>query len=150
MPIHRFIAWLPPISLLCFLVMVSVRAHMLGRRGIRARVFDPERSRAAKLVELAANILFWGWVFLVAAFTYPRPPAWLPSWLLYQLIDSTVAQWIGAVLVIVPTLVYPIALVEMGNSWRIGIDRKAHDPAAATKAGTPSSTLITHGLYRFV
>ena len=149
MTTDRLITLLPLISINCFLVMVIVRSVMLRRRGIRARVRDPERPGATKVLELATRIVFSGWVWMIVVFTWPRMSTWVPHWMTIQLIDSPIARWIGAVLVIIPVLVYPITLAEMGNSWRIGIDRKAHDPAAANNSRQPPSTLITHGLFRF-
>jgi protein-S-isoprenylcysteine O-methyltransferase Ste14 len=147
MEINRFILFLPLISIICFLSMVVVRTIMLRRRGIRARVRDPQRSRAGKWLEAASAIVFWGWIWMLIEFASPPPPSWFPHWITYQLIDSPLAKWIGAVFVIIPVVVYPITLAEMGNSWRMGIDRKAHDPASTSNR--PPSTLVTHGLFRF-
>lgn len=149
MTTDRLITLLPLISINCFLVMGIVRSVMLAQRGIRSRVRDPERPRATKVLELGTRVVFWSWIVLIVVFTWPRMSTWMPHWMTFQLIDSPIARWIGAALVVIPVLVYPITLAEMGNSWRIGIDRKAHDPAADNSSRRPPSTLITHGLFRF-
>src|SRR3954452_19458910 len=124
------ISWLPLVSVVCFLAMVTGRTMILGRRGIRTRVSDSRRPRWVRIVEATAGVVFWFWVWMIIEFTFPPPPGWLPDWLTVQLIDSPAAKWIGAVCVIIPAIVYPITLAQMGNSWRMGIDREAHDPAA--------------------
>lgn len=149
MTLNRFISLLPLICVNCFLVMVIVRSIMLAQRGIRSRVRDPERPRATKIMELATRVVFWCWVVLIVVFTWPRMSTGMPHWMTVRLVDSPIAKWFGAVFVVVPPLVYPITLAQMGNSWRIGIDRKAHDPAAAKHPRRPPSTLITQGLFRF-
>jgi protein-S-isoprenylcysteine O-methyltransferase Ste14 len=143
----QLIHWLPLVSIVCFVGIVFVRTYTLRRRGIRAQVADPERSTLEKILEIGSGIIFWVWVALVAVATIGRLPSWFPGWMTYELVDATVAKWIGALLVIVPVVVYPITLAQMGDSWRMGIDREAHDPAA--RLNRPQSTLITHGLYRF-
>jgi protein-S-isoprenylcysteine O-methyltransferase Ste14 len=145
---ERIISWLPLASLIGFLCIVIIRTIMLGRRGIRARVRDSNRSRTARIIETASGIVFWMWVWMVVEFTWPPPPTWFPHWLTFQLVDSPVAKWIGAAFVIIPVIVYPITLADMGNSWRMGIDRQAHNPSS-TDSSRPPSTLVTHGLFRF-
>jgi protein-S-isoprenylcysteine O-methyltransferase Ste14 len=145
----RVISWLPLLSVVCFLAAVVGRTMMLGRRGIRARVSNSRLPLWAKVIQAVAGAVFWIWVWMVNEFTFPPPPAWLPHWLTMQVIDLPLAKWLGAICVIIPAVVYPITLAQMGNSWRMGIDRDAHDPAA-DHSRRPPSELITHGLYRFV
>jgi protein-S-isoprenylcysteine O-methyltransferase Ste14 len=103
-------------------------------------VADPQRSLAARAHEAAFSIVFWLWVWMIIEYAWPPPPAWLPHWLTVQLIDSQVAQWIGAVLVVFAVVVYPVALAAMGDSWRMGIERQSSNTTA---------TFITHGPFRF-
>ena len=59
----------------------------------------------------------------------------LPEWLDKSVLDSGYARFVGAVLICAGLLIFGIALISFGDSWRIGIDRK-----------TPSA-LITRGIF---
>jgi protein-S-isoprenylcysteine O-methyltransferase Ste14 len=144
----HIISLLPLISVCCFMGSIAIRSHLHRRRGIRAHVRDPQLSPIAKNVEVLRDFMFWFFVWMVVLCSWSPLRNLLPNWIAYQLIDSPIARLIGAVCVVIPIIVYPITLAEMGNSWRMGIDRPAHDPATAA-TDPHSSTLITHGLYCF-
>src|SRR6185295_349576 len=57
----------------------------------------------------------------------------LPEWLDKSVLDSGYARFVGAVLVCAGLLIFGIALISFGDSWRIGIDRKT--PAALVTGG---------------
>jgi len=57
----------------------------------------------------------------------------LPGWFDSLVIDSEYARVGGAVLVCAGLLIFGIALISFGDSWRIGIDRKT--PAALVTGG---------------
>lgn len=61
----------------------------------------------------------------------------LPTSLNVQLIDSLAAQAIGVVLVTVGLIIFLLAYVSFGDSWRVGFDVK-----------TPGA-LVTTGIFRF-
>ena len=61
----------------------------------------------------------------------------LPAWMETRIVDSGLARILGAVLLVSGLLIFGLALISFGDSWRIGIDRK-----------TPS-TLVTGGPFRF-
>ena len=53
-----------------------------------------------------------------------------------MLIDVTAIKILGAVLLIAGPVIYSLALVAMGSSWRLGIDRNSH------------GRLVTGGIFR--
>jgi len=61
----------------------------------------------------------------------------LPAWMDMRIVDSGLARIFGAILLVIGLVIFGLALISFGDSWRIGIDRK-----------TPS-TLVTGGPFRF-
>ncbi len=60
---------------------------------------------------------------------------WFSSFLDLQLIDTTLAKFIGALSMAFGFVIYILALISLGDSWRMGIDYK-----------TPGE-LVTTGIY---
>jgi protein-S-isoprenylcysteine O-methyltransferase Ste14 len=61
----------------------------------------------------------------------------LPLLLDKNLTDFAVFRWGGAGLLVAGTLLFVYALIALGNSWRVGIDRQTREP------------LVTTGIFRF-
>jgi len=75
------------------------------------------------------------WLYEVLAHSWPL--AWhpLPQALHASILDSALARGSGAALVVFGLLVFAAALVDFGDSWRVGIDRD-----------TPGE-LVTRGIF---
>src|SRR5262249_50049011 len=48
----------------------------------------------------------------------------LPAWMDVRIVDSGRARILGAIFLVIGLLLFGLALISFGDSWRIGIDRK--------------------------
>jgi protein-S-isoprenylcysteine O-methyltransferase Ste14 len=135
--------YLPIAAILAIALMAAARIIALYRRGVKPVVNDPQRSLAEKIFEASTMFLLVFWVYLIVDYADGHGPRWLPAWLDRVLIDEPPLQWFGAVLLAASVALYALALRAMGDSWRMGIDRPAHNPHTAA----PAATLITHGVF---
>lgn len=131
--------WLPPSALLIyslvfFLLSVVWRALVAYRRtGINPVVLTAGAdaygyvARASKLLLLASGLT----VTLIALL--PTAPYWLGAYTPLQSPLASAAGW-GLLLLALGWLL--LAQLQMGTSWRIGIDHARRTP------------LVTHGLFR--
>jgi len=123
--------------------MATARFSALYRRGIQAVVNDPQRSLAEKVFEASTFFLLVFWAYLIINYADGRGPRWLPEWLDHALRNVQPFKWLGAALLAAGVALYALAMRAMGHSWRMGIDRPAHDPQAAA----PTAALIIHGIF---
>lgn len=112
-------------------------AVTLTRRGVRLLVIDPERSVLQGLNDLAIVLVFvvWYWEALAFAAGIDLHPT--PEMLHGRVLDGLALRWLGAALMGAGLGAYVAALRAMGDSWRLGIDRR--------KAGA----LVTTGIFAF-
>lgn len=137
MTIIRFFDWFQLAVLLVMACLAFGRAFTLYSRGVRVVVIDRERSVGRTLVDLLTVVCFVVWVYEVAAHTWPLRTHFVPEPLGAVLIDVTAIKILGAVLLMSGPVIYSLALVAMGSSWRLGIDRNSH------------GRLVTGGIFRW-
>jgi len=134
---------LPVAAILAVGLMALARGVNLYRRGIQAVVNDPQRSLAEKVFEASTFFLLVFWVYLIINYADDRGPRWLPDRLDHAMMNEQPLKWLGGGLLAAGVVLYALALRAMGHSWRMGIDRSAHDP----KAAAPTASLVTHGVF---
>lgn len=128
--------WIQSVCFMSFCCMAIARALILYLRGVKAIAFNIERL-AERLFDIACLGLIFIWGSGVLHHSHVVLEGFLPAFFLVKFVDLTIVKAIGAVLMLCGAIAYPIALICMGHSWRIGIDRSA--PGA----------LITSGIYAF-
>jgi protein-S-isoprenylcysteine O-methyltransferase Ste14 len=138
-----FFNYLPVAAIIAVGLMAAARIVGLRRRGISAVVNDAQRSLAEKVFEASTMFLLLFWAYLVIDYADARGPHWLPAWLDRRIVDAAWAKILGAALLAAGVVLYAAALVWMGHSWRMGIDREAHHLGAER----PSATLVTAGVF---
>jgi protein-S-isoprenylcysteine O-methyltransferase Ste14 len=134
---------LPIVAIAAIGLIGATRAALLYRRGVRVVVIDRERSRGDFALELSLFLLFLLWMYLIIDYATGQGPWWTPVPLDKPLLAPWPlgVQWFGAMLLATGVLLYALATISMGNSWRIGIDRDAHEhpdlphPAALVTTG---------------
>ena len=77
------------------------------------------------------------WAYEVVAYTWPLRFHLGPIWLHGVLTDSIAIKTLGAVFVSGAIVLYGVALRQLGESWRLGIDRTNPGP------------LVKDGVYRW-
>ncbi len=127
MTISRFFDWLQLAVLIFMACLAFGRAFALFfARGIRVVVIDRERSRARALADLLCVMFFVLWVYEIVAHAWPLGTHVAPQPMDVVLVDVVAVKALGAVLLVAGSLIYLLALVAFGDSWRLGIDRHAH------------------------
>ena len=114
-----------------------VRASILRKQGHRVFVVNYRQALTQHLRD-AALVGFLLLLFVESAaeaFALPYRP--LPTAFYQVLVNETWLQLLGAFLMAGALLVYTVAIVSFGISWRIGIDAQAAGP------------LVTRGIFRW-
>ncbi len=111
-----------------------VRAAMLYRRGVLVLVADRHRSPARMAGDTIAVAVLGLYVHQALVYSARVVTPSTPG-LGYLVLDSPWARAIGAVLVVVAAALYTVAVVQLGSSWRLGVDRDKPGP------------LVTSGVY---
>jgi protein-S-isoprenylcysteine O-methyltransferase Ste14 len=123
------------ISLVIFYILFIGRTVILYKRGIKVFVIG---TSTKKLFEtLLENILipvlvFWS-IFVIISALHIR----LPTIIYDYLIKILWLKYIGIVLCFIGLMIFSLALVSFGKSWRIGIDENN------------SNELITNGMFKY-
>ena len=118
--------WLQ-LAVLVFMACVALgRAFVLFARGVRVVAIDRERSPARALADFLCVVFFALWVYEVVAHAWPLGTHVALRPLDVVLVDVVAIKALGAALLIGGSVIYLLALVAFGDSWRLGIDRHAH------------------------
>jgi protein-S-isoprenylcysteine O-methyltransferase Ste14 len=107
-------------------------------RGKRFIAFDRERTVWQLTLDLATFVSLCGWLVLLVAYTLQWSDAAVPEFLRRVIIEGAVFQTIGVLLMLAGVIVYGLALLHLGDSWRIGIDRSS------------PGELVTTGIYGYL
>ena len=124
MTMNRFFELFPLAALACMFCLGGVRGAMLYRRGIRVIAVDWERTPVEMLCDLVLITSLLAWAYHVIAYSWPLPESFVISSLGLKLIDNTAAKAVGSLLLTAGVVIYGMALIVFGNSWRLGIDRE--------------------------
>jgi protein-S-isoprenylcysteine O-methyltransferase Ste14 len=121
-------------SVAVFLLIVIVRAaHMRFGRNINPIVIGGGKRGLPLAVELIAFAGLVAWVIEVLLRALHTGSHVFPPSLDIQLIDSPPAKIIGVALVTSGLVLFALAFVSFGDSWRVGFDVKA--PGALVTTG---------------
>ena len=133
----RLFDWLQLGALACLGCLATGRALALYCRGVRVLVADRQRSPAQMARDLLLVICLLLWVYETVASAWPLPVHAVP-WLDVVLVDAVAVKAAGAAVLVAAIAVYGLAVRAMGNSWRMGIDRRT--PGALVTGGVFACT----------
>lgn len=135
-PLNRFFGYFQIAALALFLGLFLGRTlHLRIKQRINPIVLDAgkKRGRGHIALGLFAGVNAWAavtlWHALHSAFQSPAPPLFQPR------LDAAPLQVTGATLIILGFVLFIWALIDLGNSWRLGIDEAR------------PGTLVTGGVY---
>jgi hypothetical protein len=129
------LTYLPVAAIIAVGLLAAGRIGALRLRGISAVGHDAQRSLAEKIFEASTMFLLIFWAYLVIDYADGRGPRWLPAWLDRTILDAAWAKILSAALLVAGVVLYGAALIGMGDSWRMGIDRDAHQNPPPLKGG---------------
>lgn len=139
----RLFDLLPAAALIGIGAIGMGRAAALYRRGVRVVVIDPHRTVAEQAFDLIVVAAAALWAYLIIDFAWPPAPAWIPQPCDQRWSLGRPVAWLGALMLLASVVIYAAAVVHMGESWRMGIDRAT--PADGDHSNAPR--LITTGIY---
>ena len=130
----RFFDVFQLVAVACFVCLFAWRAVALHRRGVTVFVVGQGNT----WLERYQNVIAFGCVMLyvyeVVAFAAPLPFHFTPAPLDRVLLDSVVAQGVGAAMIAPGLALFAWALVSFGASWRVGIDERTPGELITTGA----------------
>ena len=135
MQFEEVLAALPLIAQLTMMAERWIRVVTYRRRGVRVLSHHRNRPLGDHLFDLTNLVVYVFWIYMLVVEALRALPAWLPEALKTSHINSLPVRLLGAVLVLAGPVLYEISLRQMGDSWRLGVDRKKPGP------------LVTNGLF---
>lgn len=122
--IDRFFDWFGFGALVCLAFFALPRALGLYRRGIRVLVVDRQRTTRQIVEDLLAMVclVLWSYELVAGAWSIEFHP--VPPRLAVALFDSSATKIVGGLLMTAGVAVYGLGTRGLGDSWRLGIDRK--------------------------
>jgi protein-S-isoprenylcysteine O-methyltransferase Ste14 len=131
-----WLGWFQVAGLALFLAIFMGRTvHLQARRHIQPIALSLGKKGLLGLVELALFIQVNIWAMFVLLYALPlrmEPPQWLFK---YQLLDLWKLKLIGVVVVVLGLVIAILAVISLGDSWRLGLDDER------------PGQLVTHGIY---
>jgi protein-S-isoprenylcysteine O-methyltransferase Ste14 len=117
------------------LVIITKASYLFFARGIIPIVVARSGNALSRLIEALAFFGLIFWFVLVISYALHSPLEVLPAAVHYQLFDAPVAKIVGVGLISLGLIVFVLAFFNFGDSWRMGIDRKA------------AGALVTKGIF---
>jgi protein-S-isoprenylcysteine O-methyltransferase Ste14 len=116
-----------------FLIVRLVQVRL--RHGVSAVSLGFRAGRKRGFLTLSLVVLITAWVIVMLLYTLHPEISLLAYPLAYKLVDSLAAKIAGVSIVVLAFVIYAVAWVRLGNSWRVG------DSQART------GDLVTDGIY---
>jgi len=131
----EFQGWLQIAVLACLAFLGLGRALILNTRKIRVFVLDSQMTKTQLLNGMVFVFCFVTWIF--EAVTHGLSLDYhIPSAILHTVLIQHIGIRIVAIIILIlGLLIYALALLSFGDSWRIGIDREK------------SGNLVTTGIF---
>jgi len=126
------------ITLIAFLgVFIGRSLYLYLRYGINPLVLGVGKAGVRRATEIGFFIGLVLWIYEIAAATLHWQTRIFGGIFTTILLDSQLAKSTGAVMIICGFVLFVLALVAFGQSWRVGIDER-----------TPGE-LVTHGIFAY-
>jgi protein-S-isoprenylcysteine O-methyltransferase Ste14 len=112
-------------TLILFFLLIAAKAlHLLVTQQINPFAIGSGKDSLQKFIEICSSLVIVLWASLVLAFALHIEHG-LPAFLRIELLNSSFAKLIGAILISCSLLTFASALISFGHSWRVGIDERA-------------------------
>ena len=125
------------VATVLFIIVVKA-SYLFFARNIVPIVVARSGNALSRVLEALAFFGLIFWLVLVVSYGLHWRFEILPQMLHYELFDATTAKIAGVGLVSLGLIVFVLAFFNFGDSWRMGIDRKA--PGALVTRGIFSVT----------
>lgn len=133
---EKFFDYFQLICLVFFIfVFVGRTLYLRFCRNVRVFTLGVAKRGAQRAVELSFLFVLVAWIVEVFLYTQPGSARLFPGLFAAPLIDFTPLKWVGAALIVAGQIIFLLALLAFGDSWRVGIDKQA------------PGTLITGGVF---
>ncbi len=124
--------WMLLAAMAWCLVVAMVRLFALYRRGVRVVPSDWDRTALQMVGDTVAVLCLLAWAYFVLSYALGRPPNWVPSTTNALLWTGVLPHALGAFCLVLAPTIYTLAVLQLGISWRLGIDRKRPGPLVTT------------------
>jgi protein-S-isoprenylcysteine O-methyltransferase Ste14 len=138
----HFLYTIPLLAFIGLAAMIALRTRQLAGLGIKSVAPMQSQTLREKFLKSASMVVFWLFALCVLAYAIDPTSSWVPWPLSHQVHDVFILRVFGAIISVLSVAMYPLALRDMGNSWRIGIDHEG-EPAR----DRPSLELVKSGLF---
>lgn len=135
MATSRFFEWFPFGVLVGWALIALTRAVLLGRAGVSVVAIDRERTLREMVADACLLACLLAWVYEIIAHVWRLGWHLGPPALHVAVVRGEGIRLVGGMMGLASVVLYAFALIDLGPSWRLGIDRKR--PGA----------LVTHGIY---
>jgi protein-S-isoprenylcysteine O-methyltransferase Ste14 len=122
------------VLLLFLFVFVGRTLYLRIRRGIKVFALGVGKSGWRRVLELSFFVGLVLWMAAILLYALGQEEQFLLAFLNIRLIDSIPLRFAGAVLIVLGFALFVWALISFGNSWRVGIDKKALGDLVTTGA----------------
>jgi protein-S-isoprenylcysteine O-methyltransferase Ste14 len=112
------------IAVSCLGILGLTRLIVLRTQKTKVLVFDSQMSKRQLINGLVFVVCFFIWVCESLSYGLSLKIHIPPEILHLLLLDQTPVKIIGALFMVTGLVLYALALIVFGNSWRIGIDRE--------------------------
>ena len=133
------------VAIVLFIIVVKA-SYLFFARNIVPIVVARSGNALSRVIEALAFFGLIFWLVVVVSYGLHSRFEILPQTFHYQLFDAPVAKIAGVGLVSLGLIVFMLAFFNFGDSWRMGIDRKA--PGALVTRGIFS--LTRNPIYVFI
>jgi protein-S-isoprenylcysteine O-methyltransferase Ste14 len=130
--LDRFFGWYMLGILAVWLVVGKARVIALYARGVHVIVVDWHKPIAVMVGDTLSLACLLYWFYEAVAHAWPLKGHTDPWVLGTVLLAGAAVKVIGAALLLWGVILYSVALLGLGASWRLGIDRKTPGPLVTT------------------
>lgn len=134
----NFFDYFQIVSVALFLIIILVKTlYLRRRRNINPIVIGGGKRGLVLAVEIFAFVTLLAWMVEIILYAVHSEFHIFPWPLDVRLFDSQAAKILGVVLILIGQVLFLLAYVSFGDSWRVGFDVK-----------TPGA-LVTNGVFSF-
>ena len=119
----EFIDYFQLVFLFLFYTLFFGRTVILFKKGIQVFVLGKGKKGLNRYLEISFFILLLVWTIMFILYALNRPVSFIPRFFTVEFIDYFVCDIIGMILNIAGIIIFILALISFGKSWRIGIDK---------------------------
>jgi protein-S-isoprenylcysteine O-methyltransferase Ste14 len=121
-------------SVAFFVLTITIKTlYLLYNRGVNPIAIGGGKTGFALYIEILAFLTLLAWMIEIILYATHSSFHIFPAPLDLQLFESLVAKMTGAVLICAGFMIFSIAYISFGDSWRVGFDVK--QPGALVTSG---------------